>query len=114
MKAKGLTLIELVDILDRHGFKSLFELQKMPPNPMLWNKKHWRFVLDIIGSGYGISSEDAKQKFRKAGDILRAFNDVLRKTGLVIELQQVTRLSERKYGKRLDRQKRWDVTWGEP
>lgn len=97
MKTRGLTFLDLVDVLAEHGYDKLADLERMQPNPMLWTAKDWHFVTAIISRGTDIPEAEIKKKLPEAVDVLVTFNNVLRKTGLLVELEQVRKISERTF-----------------
>ena len=110
-KVQGLTIVELVEILDAYGFKNLAGIENIPPNPLLWNKNQWNFAVSVVAAGLKIPKSEVRQKFRKAGEILQVFNETLRKTGLIIELQQITKISEKELLRQLKTEPQWDEEW---
>ena len=89
-----------MEALHENGYNSLKDLETFPPNPMEWNMQQWNFVTSVISKGLGIPREDVR-KFQTAADILRPFHDILRKTGLIIELERFQKVSERELFNRL-------------
>lgn len=108
--------MDLVDIMHQHGLKSIADFERFPPNPLKWNKTQWSFAISVIAKGIGCTPQEARKKFEKPGDILQVFNEILRKTGLIIELQQIRPVSEKAVADMLNKmanQKRqpWDEVW---
>lgn len=110
MKTEGLNFIDLVNILDKHGYKSIAELERFPPNPLKWRKNHWDFAMDVLAAGLKCSRKKVREQFKTPGQILLVFNEILRKTGLLIELQQIHKISEKEFAAKLDSGK-WDEEW---
>lgn len=94
LKVKGLSIVDLVDILDKNGFKNLKALETIPPNPMLWSKRDWNFAVSLIAASTQISEDKVKKQFDTPKKLLEVFNTALRKTGLVIEMEQIKKISE--------------------
>lgn len=116
IQIRGLTIVDLVDILDRNGYKNLAALEKVSPNPLLWTKQEWKFALSVITASTGLSPKQIKKRVPKAGDLLRLFNECIRKTGLTMQLQQMVRIPERHLVKQLNKpgSSEWDTEWEDP
>lgn len=101
-KTKGLTLLQLVDVLHENGFKSLSDLEKIPPNPMKWTRREWQFAASVISKGYGIPKSEIGATFPTAAKLLSAYHEILSKTGLLIELERLSKVPEKELMRRLE------------
>lgn len=61
----------------------------MEVNPLKWSRKQWHFALDLISRACNISEDETRKLFDTPTAILKAFCESMRKTGLVIQLQQI-------------------------
>lgn len=111
-KTQGLTFMEFVEILTSHGYKSLSELEKMPAKPTEWSYEDWQFAKAVIAAGTeNCTEEEVKHKFPTASKLFKVFTNIMVKTGLLIELQQIRKISEKDLVKELDAVEGWDMEW---
>lgn len=88
-KINGLSFMDFIDLLDYHGYSNIHSLTTMEVNPLKWPRKQWRFAVDLISRACNISEDETRKIFDTPTSILKAFCESMRKTGLVIQLQQI-------------------------
>lgn len=103
LEVRGLQFMDLIDLLDKHGYGSVSAIRGFTVNPLEWPRKQWRFALDLISQSTGLSEEKVRQL--KPKELLNIFNEAMRKTGLIIQLTQTTRISE------AAALSQWDEVW---
>lgn len=106
MKVQGIQFIDLIDLLDKHGYQSVNGIRGFAVNPLEWPKQQWDFALDLICKSTKLTEKQVRKM--KPAELLQIFNEAMRKTGLIIQLTQTTMISDRAAMKQMQR---WDVIW---